>query len=43
MKKGLTKLVFILGRSGSMNGLESDTVGGYNMLLQKQKNGRTKL
>jgi uncharacterized protein YegL len=37
MKKNLTELVFILDRSGSMNGLESDTVGGYNALLQKQK------
>jgi hypothetical protein len=43
MKKGLTKLIFILGRSGSMSGLKSDTIGVYNMLLQKQKNGRTKL
>ncbi|NLL06570.1 MAG: hypothetical protein GX270_12470 [Clostridiaceae bacterium] len=38
MKKGLTELVFILDRSGSMSGLESDTIGGYNALLQKQKN-----
>lgn len=37
MKKGLTELVFILDRSGSMSGLESDTIGGYNSLLQKQK------
>lgn len=37
MKKGLTELVFILDRSGSMGGLESDTIGGYNSLLQKQK------
>lgn len=37
MKKGLTELVFILDRSGSMSGLESDTIGGYNALLQKQK------
>lgn len=37
MKKGLTELVFILDRSGSMSGLESDTIGGYNTLLQKQK------
>ena len=37
MKKDLTELVFILDRSGSMSGLESDTVGGYNALLQKQK------
>ncbi len=38
MKKGLTELIFILDRSGSMSGLERDTIGGYNSLLQKQKN-----
>lgn len=37
MKKGLTELVFILDRSGSMGGLEGDTIGGYNALLEKQK------
>jgi uncharacterized protein YegL len=37
MKKGLTELVFILDRSGSMEGLESDTIGGYNSMLEKQK------
>lgn len=37
MKKGLTELIFILDRSGSMSGLESDTIGGYNSLLDKQK------
>ncbi|MDD2447359.1 MAG: hypothetical protein PHY91_06700 [Tissierellia bacterium] len=37
MKKDLTELVFILDRSGSMSGLESDTIGGYNALLGKQK------
>ena len=37
MKKGLTELVFILDRSGSMSGLESDTIGGYNAMLAKQK------
>ena len=37
MKKGLTELVFILDRSGSMSGLESDTIGGYNTMLEKQK------
>jgi len=37
MKKGLTELVFILDRSGSMSGLESDTIGGFNALLEKQK------
>ncbi|GLC32825.1 vWA domain-containing protein [Clostridium omnivorum] len=38
MRKGLTELVFILDRSGSMSGLESDTIGGYNSMLEKQKN-----
>ncbi len=37
MKKGLTELVFILDKSGSMGGLESDTIGGYNAILEKQK------
>lgn len=37
MKKGLTEIVFILDRSGSMSGLESDTIGGYNSMLTKQK------
>lgn len=37
MKKGLTELVFIIDRSGSMSGLESDTIGGYNAMLEKQK------
>lgn len=37
MKKGLTEIVFILDRSGSMSGLESDTIGGYNSMLKKQK------
>ena len=37
MKKGLTELVFILDKSGSMSGLESDTIGGYNSMLIKQK------
>jgi len=37
MKKGLTELVFILDRSGSMSGLEGDTIGGFNGMLQKQK------
>ena len=37
MKKGLTELVFIIDRSGSMSGLESDTNGGFNSLLEKQK------
>ena len=37
MKKGLTELIFILDRSGSMGGLEADTIGGFNSLLSKQK------
>ena len=37
MKKGLTEIVFILDRSGSMSGLEADTIGGYNSLITKQK------
>ena len=37
MKKGLTELVFIIDRSGSMSGLESGTIGGFNSLLEKQK------
>lgn len=37
MKKGLTELVFILDRSGSMSGLEADTIGGFNSLLKKQQ------
>lgn len=37
MKKGLTELVFILDKSGSMSGLEKDTIGGFNSMLQKQK------
>ena len=37
MKKGLTEIVFILDRSGSMSGLEQDTIGGFNSMIQKQK------
>jgi hypothetical protein len=39
MKKGLTELVFILDRSGSMRGLEGDTIGGFNAMLAKQISG----
>ncbi|MCK7487992.1 MAG: VWA domain-containing protein [Bacillus subtilis] len=39
MKKGLTELVFILDRSGSMRGLEADTIGGFNAMLAKQIRG----
>lgn len=37
MKTGLIELVFILDKSGSMSGLEKDTIGGYNAMLEKQK------
>ena len=37
MKKDLTELVFILDRSGSMSGLESDTIGGFNSMIKKQQ------
>ena len=37
MKKNLTEIVFILDRSGSMGGLEQDTIGGFNSLIEKQK------
>lgn len=36
-KNGATELVFILDRSGSMSGLESDTIGGFNSMIAKQK------
>ena len=37
MRKNLTEIVFILDRSGSMSGLEADTIGGFNALIKKQK------
>ena len=37
MKKNLTEIVFILDRSGSMAGLEADTIGGFNSLIRKQR------
>ncbi|MBQ9065439.1 MAG: VWA domain-containing protein [Blautia sp.] len=37
MRSGLTEVVFILDRSGSMRGLESDTIGGFNSMIEKQK------
>ena len=37
MKNNMTELVFILDRSGSMAGLEGDTIGGFNSLIEKQK------
>ena len=36
-KSGIMEVVFILDRSGSMSGLEADTIGGFNSMLQKQK------
>ena len=36
MRKGLTEVVFILDRSGSMEGLEGDTIGGFNSMIKKQ-------
>ena len=38
MNKNLTEIVFILDRSGSMAGLEDDTIGGFNAMIEKQKN-----
>ena len=35
----MTELVFILDRSGSMSGLEKDTIGGFNSMIEKQKKG----
>ena len=37
MRKNLTEIVFILDRSGSMAGLEGDTIGGFNSMIEKQK------
>ncbi|WP_251551154.1 vWA domain-containing protein [Neobacillus muris] len=37
MKNYLTELVFILDKSGSMAGLETDTIGGFNAMLKKQQ------
>ncbi len=37
MKKNLTEMVFILDKSGSMTGLEADTVGGFNSMIERQK------
>ena len=35
--KNLTELVFIIDKSGSMSGLESDTIGGFNSLIKRKK------
>ena len=37
MKNNVTELVFILDKSGSMSGLEADTIGGFNSMIAKQK------
>ena len=37
MKTNLTEMVFILDRSGSMAGLEGDTIGGFNSMIERQK------
>ncbi len=37
MRKNLTEIVFILDRSGSMSGLEKDTIGGFNAMIEKQR------
>lgn len=37
MKKNLTELVLILDQSGSMHGLEKDTIGGFNSMIDKQR------
>lgn len=37
MRRGLTEIVYILDRSGSMSGLEADTIGGFNSMMEKQK------
>ena len=37
VKNGITELVFILDKSGSMSGMESDTIGGFNSMVEKQK------
>lgn len=37
MKQDLTEMIFILDRSGSMSGLEQDTIGGFNAMIERQK------
>ena len=37
MRQGLTEVIFILDKSGSMSGLEADTIGGFNSMIEKQK------
>ena len=40
MRKNLTEMVFILDRSGSMAGLEGDTIGGFNGMIERQRDER---
>ena len=40
MKKNFTEIVFILDRSGSMSGLESDTIGGFNAMIETKEGRR---
>lgn len=42
IKNGVTELVFILDESGSMSGMEKDTVGGFNSMIEKQKEAEGK-
>ena len=37
VKNGITEIVFILDKSGSMSGYEKDTIGGFNSTIEKQK------
>ena len=37
IKNGITEMVFIIDKSGSMAGMEEDTVGGFNAMIEKQK------
>lgn len=43
MNQNLVEVVFVLDRSGSMSGLESDTIGGFNSMLNQQKDENTKV
>lgn len=37
MKNGITEMVFILDKSGSMSGMEADTIGGFNSMMKNKK------
>ena len=43
IKNGITELVFILDKSGSMSGMEKDTIGGFNSMIEKQKGDNTRV